>query len=352
MGMKNNGLAVLAVSLMAGASIGAMATEPPGESRKDEIPIEVVQNPKIVRGPTGNPYPFHEIQGELEGWVVLTLMVDPSGKPHDVMVSDSSGRLAFEKAAVKAVDNMTFEPARRDGTPVDARFTFKMKFAAGQPAKKAWPYFVEAYRNLMKAVEARDKTKADQQLERMDALTRNLYEESFANLAKYYYHVAWGTPEQQREDLTAAIASERQPTYLPKDLFVTALFRKFKLDVAASDLGAALDTWEVLEPLASPDMRQNVKKVVDEIHSIQAGDGLVLMRGVIGDRGRWGTSLLRNRFDVVVRNGSISQVNLGCARKNLSFKFQADMQYSVGSSKERCQVVLIGEPGTSFEFNQ
>ena len=225
-----------------------------------------------------------------------------------------------------------------------------MIFAVGDPAKGAYPRFFEAYRNLMKAVEARDKPKADKQLARMVPV--NLYEEAFANLAKYYYHVAWGTPEQQREDLIAAIAGERQPAYLPKDLFVTALFKKFKLEVASSDLGAALDTWEVLEPLANADIRQNVQKVVAEIHAIQAGDQLTRVRGVISDRGRWSTSLLRNRFNVAVKGGSISDVNLVCARKNMTFKFQADMQYSIGSPQERCRIVLIGQPGASFEFNQ
>jgi TonB family protein len=351
--MKKNRLTVLGMSVIAGTSIGAIATEPStGSPQTDEIPIEVVQNPKIVRGPTGNPYPFHAVWGGLEGWVVLTLMVDSTGKPRDVIVRDSSGSQAFEGAAVRAVDRMTFEPGRRNGTPVDASFTFKMKFAAGEPEKKAWPYFVESYRNLMKAVKARDKPKADKHLARMDILTRNLYEEAFANFARYYYHVAWGTPEQQREDLDAAIANERQPVYLPKDLFVTALFKKFKLDVAASDLGEALDTWEVLEPLASPDMRQNVQKVVDEILAIQAGNQPTRISGVVNGLGRWSTALLRNRFNVVVKQGSISDVALNCPRKNLTFKFQADMQYSIGSGKDRCEVVLIGEPGTSFEFNQ
>ncbi|HEX6398280.1 MAG TPA: TonB family protein [Steroidobacteraceae bacterium] len=340
--MEKNGLAALGLGLAVGASMGANAA--------DEISIEVVQNPKIVRWATVNLYPFHEIQGEREGWVVLTLMVDAAGMPHDVMVSDSSGNPAFERAAVRGIDKMTFEPGRLNGTPVDASFMFKMIFSIDHPAKSANPQFVTAYRKLMKAVEARDKPKADEQFARLDPI--NLYEEAFANLAKYYYHAAWGTPEQQREDLAAAIANERKPVYLPKDLFVTALFKKFKLDVAASDLGEALDTWEMLEPLASPDMRQNVQRVVDEIHAIQAGNQLTRISGRVNDRGRWSTSLLRNRFNVAVKEGSISDVNLACTRKNLSFKFQADMQYSIGSPKERCQVVLIGQAGTSFEFNQ
>lgn len=349
--MKRIEVALLAMSWVAGASlVAAAAAEPLAEPETDAIAIELVHGPKITHWATGDIYPRNEVIDGREGWVVVTLLVDSTGKLQDAMVRESSGNPAFERAALRAVQTCTFEPARRNGTPVDATLTFKLTFAMANPAKSATPAFVSDYRKFMKAIQARDKPQADRQLARL--APRNLYEEAFANIGKYYYHVEWGMPGQQREDLNAAIAGEKKQKYLPKDIFVTALFMKFKLEVAASEFGTALKTWDVLEPLADVEMRQNVHKVVREIQAIQASDQATRVSGVIGDRGRWDTWLLRNRFNVVVKDGSISEVKLTCAHKVVSFKFDPEIQYNIGSAKESCEVLLVGRPGTSFEFNQ
>src|SRR6185436_16076602 len=334
-----------------GASVGAVAAEPSVDAQKtDAVAIEVVQDPKIIRWPKGDIYPTSELLDGREGWVIFTLMVDSTGKPHDPMVTDSSGNPAFERAVLRWLDTVTFEPARRNGMPVDASFTNKMKFAVAGLAKAASPEFVSTYKRFVKAVEAHDKTTADEQLARL--VPRNLYEEAYANLGKYYYHVAWGMPSQQREDLTAAIAGESQPTYLPKDLFVKALFTKFKFEMEAFEYGTALETWKVLEPLASAEMQQNLKRVIEEIHAIQAGDQPLRISGVVNDRSRWNTWLLRNRFNVAVKDGSISDVKLNSARKSMAFKFEPEMQSTIAYAKTPCQVLLLGQPGKTFDLNQ
>jgi TonB family protein len=349
--MKNKKPALLVMSCLLGTVVRALADEPSGETqRAEEVVIDAVEPPKISRLPTKELYPLNDIKDGREGWVIMTIMVDSNARPVGAMINDSSGNPAFERSALKAVDTMTFKPAMRNGKPVEGSIRFKIKFAIDNLAKGASPGFVSVYRQFMKAIEARDKPKADEQLGRLEA--KNLYEEAFANFAKYYYHAAWGTQNQQREDLTDAIAGEKQPNYLPKALFVSALYLKFKLEIASSEFGSALDTWDVLEPLADADMHRNVQKLVDAIHAIQAGGQPTRIEAVIGDQGRWSTWLLLNRFHVVVKNGSISDVNLNCARKYRTFKFDPDMQYSIGSAKDRCEVVLQGEPGTSFEFNQ
>jgi TonB family protein len=349
--MQKTGWVVLALAAMVPAISAALAGTPsPGEEASHGVPIEVIQSPKITRFPTGNLYPSNEVRDGREGWVVMTIMVDSNARPVDAMINASSGNPAFERAALNAVNKMTFEPARRNGTPVDGTFKFKLKFAIDNPAKGARSAFAASYRRLLKAIEARDKPGADEQLERLKPV--NLYEDAFANFAKYYYDVAWGTREEQREDLAAAIAGEREPVYLSKENFVTALYMKLKLEIESSEYGSALDTWEVLEPLADTDMRTKVQKVIDEIHALQAGDKRTRITAVMGDSGRWSTTLLRNRFHVLVKDGTIRDVQLTCARKVVSFAFDPAMEYTLPADAERCEATLQGRPGTSFEFNQ
>ena len=349
--MQKSGLAGLAMSLMAGVVSAAIAGGASPEAQNpDPVAIELIRSPRITRFPTGNLYPMNEVNDGREGWVIMTIMVDSNARPADAMINDSSGNPAFERAALNAVERMTFEPARLNGAPVDGSIKFKLKFSITNLAKGANSAFIVSYRKLMKAIEAADRPKADEQLENLKP--RNLYEDAFANFAKYYYHVAWGTRAQQRESLAAAIAGERQPVYLPKDNFVTALYMTFKLQIDASEYGSALDTWDVLEPLADSDMRAKVQKVVDQIHVIQAGNQPTRISAVIGDSGRWSTHLLRNRFHVVVKAGAVRDVQLTCARKVMSFKFNSEMEYTIGSDKDRCEALLLGQPGTSLEFKQ
>jgi TonB family protein len=345
-------LARLAAGWMAGVSVGALAADPPAvvPPTPQTQTVDVVRAASIRDWPRKNLYPRNEVADGREGWVVLTLRVDSDGRPYDPMVTGSSGNPAFEKAALQALDDMTFEPARRGGQAIDSRFSFKMKFAIDEPEKAASGGFVGAYKKFMKAIEARDKAAADSRRAQLKPL--NLYEQAFAHMGHFSYHSVWGTPAEQLDDLKAAIAGEREPTYLPKSLFTTALFTKFKLEVEASDFGSALSTAELLEPHADPEMRQRVEKVVGQIRALQSGSDPVRTVGITDAQGSWNSQLLRNRFSVVVNTGSIRAVRLACARKFLTFKYEPGLEYTIGAAKDRCHVQLAGEPGSTFDFIQ
>ena len=125
--MKKSVVALLATVWMAGAFHRAAAADPPADAKEgDAVAIDLIHGPKITRWATGNIYPLDEDLDGREGWVVVTLMVDPAGKPYNAMARESSGSPAFERAALAAVYSCTFEPAQLNGTPIDARFTFKL----------------------------------------------------------------------------------------------------------------------------------------------------------------------------------------------------------------------------------
>lgn len=343
-------LALLAGGVTAIPTVDAAADSPPEASKAEPVEIEVTHAPKILDWPKDSLYPQKEVLDGREGWVILALMLDATGKPRDAIVAESSGNAAFEKSALRSVERMTFQPARRAGGPVESSFIFKIKFTLGEPARGARPVFVKLYRQFSDAVQAGDKAKADGLLPSL--IPKNLYEEAFAHLGKFNYHMAWGTVAQQRDDLAGAIAGERGPTYLPKELFVTALYMKFKLEVQAHDYGMALSTWDVLEPLATSEVRQKLRGAINQIYAIQGGGQPVVIDGAIDDHNRWRTQLLRNDFSILVKSGAVSQVHLVCARKFLTFNYEPGIKYSVGQTKDRCHVRLMGEPGSTFEFVQ
>jgi TonB family protein len=160
---------LLTTGVLATAHAADATPEPqePQVTAQEAVDVEVFRGVRILSGPTSNVYPVGEVRDGREGWVQLNMMIEPKGKPYEVMVVDSSGNPAFEKAAVKSLNQIAYEPARRGNSPIDSSLTLKMKFAIRDLAKGASREFVTAYRQFAGAVEAADKDKADVQLARM-----------------------------------------------------------------------------------------------------------------------------------------------------------------------------------------
>lgn len=67
------------------------------------------------------PYPRAEIRSGIGGTVLLRVLVDVDGRPLEVVVLDSSGNRNLDRSARENVlKNWLFQPAMRDGQPVQA----------------------------------------------------------------------------------------------------------------------------------------------------------------------------------------------------------------------------------------
>lgn len=101
---------------------------PPDEANA-EPDDEPVTPPKAVVHPPAE-YP----RGAPPARVILFVTVQADGSVGDVAVAESGGT-AFDEAAVRAVRQWRFEPARRGTEPVAARIRIPMRFAAPEAPK-------------------------------------------------------------------------------------------------------------------------------------------------------------------------------------------------------------------------
>lgn len=69
-------------------------------------------------------------QGRVQGSVVLTAVIDATGKPGDVRVTRSLG-MGLDEKAIQAIRNWKFQPAMKDGRPVAAQVNIEVAFANG-----------------------------------------------------------------------------------------------------------------------------------------------------------------------------------------------------------------------------
>jgi periplasmic protein TonB len=81
-----------------------------------------VTEPRGYAGYLRNPAPDYPLAAQkrgLEGKVTLKVHVLASGQPESVAVATSSGHQILDDAAIKAVQQWAFAPARRGQTPID-----------------------------------------------------------------------------------------------------------------------------------------------------------------------------------------------------------------------------------------
>jgi len=96
---------------------------------------------QLVSGQSAIPYPAELYAQRIEGEVMLYLVVDSSG----VVVRDStrivtsSGRAAFDAAALQAAATLRFSPARRAGLPVPAPLQLPIRFTLPDSVKRKSP---------------------------------------------------------------------------------------------------------------------------------------------------------------------------------------------------------------------
>jgi len=80
---------------------------------------------------TRNPKPEYPMIAKRRGWegtVSLLVEVGSDGKPTSVKVRESSGRALLDQSALRTVKLWLFNPATRDGKPVDSTMTVSIVF--------------------------------------------------------------------------------------------------------------------------------------------------------------------------------------------------------------------------------
>ena len=286
-----------------------------------------------------------------EGWVLVDFMIDPSGKPFEVAVSNSTGNKTFEDMAIRAIRDSTFEPATLNGKPVESNARIKILILSPIPGQGAKPQFINAYKDLMKSISAGDHSAADAAMAELKIT--NLYEDAYYGLAAYSYAVKWGDESQQFHSLQRAVAEENYGHYLPADAFKAALLTGMKLELKMNYYTEALATWEKLRKLGVDHATEaQIQPVIDQLAKLRLNDEAFTISSKMSDEGGWGLHLFKENFRIVAAEKAVSEVKLKCNRGYVSFKFDPEIDYHTPFKNGACRLELVGSPGTQFKLVQ
>jgi protein TonB len=99
----------------------------PASVMPSPVPLYELDSQPTVIGDVRIPYPEDARSRGIEGTVVLSVLVDESGKVRAVKVISGPGA-GLDQAAAKAVERIRFRPALRKGQPVAAQITYRYTF--------------------------------------------------------------------------------------------------------------------------------------------------------------------------------------------------------------------------------
>lgn len=332
----------------AGVAVSAICWAMHAVPADDALPLETHTVPKLKELKRAGVVASGDYDPH-EGWVQLSMMIDPQGRPYEIAVVDSAGLKGFERAAIASISKSTFEPARSGTEAIHAGFDYRYWFAFQPSAKKPSGNFNTNYNKLQSAIKAGDRSEADYRLRALDPQT--IYEDSFRHLALYDYQRKWGTESQQVRALRGAIAGEELSTYLPRKTYIWALDTLLTLEVRRNDFGAALGTWQKLSALAPKERLDALGPMMAEVDRVMKSPTPVRISAEI-DRGTsWFTSLFRSRFRIDVQSGAVADLRLRCARGYVQFRYQPGMEYSV-SAEGPCGIEVVGDPQSRFDLIQ
>jgi len=99
----------------------------PSAARPLPVPLHELDSQPTVIGDVRIPYPEDARSRGIEGTVVLSVLVDETGRVRSVKVVSGPGA-GLDEAAARAVERIRFHPAVRKGQPVAAQITYRYTF--------------------------------------------------------------------------------------------------------------------------------------------------------------------------------------------------------------------------------
>ncbi|GGE87356.1 energy transducer TonB [Niveispirillum cyanobacteriorum] len=303
-------------------------------------------------------YPLKERDNWTEGWVDLRFDVTADGKAQNVTVDYQMGRGDFAKHTAKWLEGCQFEPASRDGMPVEARnqsqrFYFRLESA--NPG--AGP---EIIRRLRAVDTLLDQGKADEAMAELDKASKDsrfLYE-----MVHIMGRRAQAMAIAGKVDL--AILYLQQVRY--SDTFLgpreQGWVRRLTLRLALSqDLYRdAVDAAETIKDLGDKDADKVLTSALERMRKAVEDETPIGVDGRIPSECRpeicsteqpsWRYRPVRRTISLTDVKGQLDRVEARCDARTFSAKAEPDVTWTIPASWGECSVSIFGTPGSTFRI--
>ena len=306
----------------------------------------------LERAPPEYPKPL--LRKGLEGWVVLSFLVNPDGSVSDVIVEDSTSTL-FEEPARAAVRSWTYTPAKLGGEPVAQAHTsvvIAFQVQDARPSKR----FVKRYREIQAHFSEGDLAAAERTilaLGQSDQL--NIRERAYLAMADAELRGQRGEDDRQLTSLLRATVL--QGKFLGPETYASALRSLYVLHLQRQEIARALGVFLTLRGLEETPADPLVR-AAERARDLAAGDkplgrmGRIATQSEIQASGAprvWSHQLMRRELSFRdVAKGSLESLDFRCRYHRATDEITTEKTWRIPASWGGCTVYVYGTPGTTF----
>ena len=306
-------------------------------------------------------YPIGPARLLLDGWVRLNFVVTEDGGVIDPVVESSSGVRAFERAALRVVDDWEYAPATVDGKPVEqchteVMITFDSRPSGQKGPKGATRTFRRRFEATIAAFDAGDLAKASEEIEGMRALKRlNHYENHRLDLLRARLALATNDATTLHSALQRVVDYGRGA--IEPGIYASAVLQLFGLQANEGMYGRALATYARLEGLdPAPEIPDAFQKVHGKLLALRDSTTLFATKAVVPPADPdetvqvWLHTPARRAISLQRVQGELERIEFRCKWKRLTTRPMPHKKWKLPEDWGGCSVFVFGEPGTRFEL--
>lgn len=323
---------------------------------EDEVPPGFVQAKAAYKpAPT---YPKKALNDWSEGWADLEFAVTPGGAVREISVVDALGPEEFIKSSVKAVSKWQFNPATRNGSPVEqylARVSV-LFLLEGSGREAEHNAFVRDYNKARGFIQTKQPDVAIALLEAAFKRRLNLYEEAMGSfvLAIAFAHKA----DWPRALFHIRHATIESGTYLEKPLQPHAFALQVELEARDSSFVRAECAFKKLRSIdpASAAGASEPAKIIARIHEAIRDPKPLIFEARLATQplpegpASWRHNLLRGKFSFAEINGEVKTFRLACTGAAHEAPVDTETQWDVPKNAGSCILRVYGAPGATFRL--
>ena len=324
------------------------------EAARSFVPAQVVER-------SAPSYPGRELRQGNEGWVLVNYCIDEAGKPQNLSIADSTGNSGFERAALRAVRDWQYEPAKLDGKASwQSNNHVYLTFAVSQDERGARPPYIREHKKALRLLEENDLDGAAEILERVASRDDlNLYE--YAKFWELRARYAGLAGDLRLFDLALHRATASEGKWIGRESHAQLLALRVGVDLELGHYGASLAAHSELVELLGEDHELVARStaMTDQLLAIIDGDQVLATDGEIRPRGEchncfddWSFSPVRRRLSFVDVVGRIDTIRMRCTHKHYEAPFSGAVEWQIPESWGGCHVTLSGELGARFRALQ
>ena len=306
------------------------------------------------------------------GLVDLVFMVDERGKPYEISVRKSTS-VIFEEEAIRVITRYQYEPANLNSKDVNSKSSARVIFKYSRPITRElvtreffenWRTrsvpegFMSHYNKLnvemekAKPIEYKARRRLEKMVELRDQTSLSLVH---TELSRFKYYSTFGPPSKSIDALSGALLFDgivkfKKPL-LEEGVKNTVVKNLLKLLLEQGRSAESLELYAYYLNQV-PKLKELFSASMGKIVELQGSERLIERKLLLTARGDVHLFLFKRVFTIDQVVGSISTIKLRCDTKFAEMPYKVDAQYALPESWGKCDLQLIGEPGTTASVLQ